>query len=189
MARSLRSQLLFTGDENVRDFKQAWNLQDERRAGRKLPSMSRIKRNLLYSDSCALGTQSERLLDKVNRSRVHFIFLDDMARDPRAELNSALRFLDVPDDGADIEFGVANRAQRARSQNLTRVISAGRSLRRTLGLKKGFGVLSALIEFNRVEKDNAPLDAEFKAALLEEFCGEVEILEKITGRDLGHWKK
>lgn len=188
MAYSLHSQLLFTGDENVSDFKQAWNLQGERRAGRTFHWMTSKQTYLAYRDVCALGTLTTRLLDKVDPERVHFVFLDDMARDPRGELNSALRFLDVPDDGTGIRFSVANPAKRARSKNLTRIIAVGRSLRRTLGLKKGFGVLSALTEFNRVETSNAPLDAAFGAMLSEAFSGEVEILEQVTGRDLSGWK-
>ena len=87
MAYSLHAQILFSGNETIPDFCQAWSLQEERAKGRKLPALSNEKTHLQYFRACALGTLVERLLKTVPRSRVHFVFLDDLSADLRNLIN------------------------------------------------------------------------------------------------------
>src|SRR5271168_2527435 len=67
MVISLHEEQLFTGREDVADFAEAWNLQDQRRNGRRLPTMVWEPKYVQYGDLCSLGAQVARLLEAVPR--------------------------------------------------------------------------------------------------------------------------
>ncbi len=84
MVYSLHSQTVYHGTEDVTDFREAWRLQDERRAGRRLPKLCVDPKEFLYGEMCLLGSQIERLYRSVYGDRVKVVFFEDFVRDTRA---------------------------------------------------------------------------------------------------------
>ena len=144
MAPSLHEEQVFTGREDVTDFRQAWNLQDARRNGRELPKMVSEPKYVQYGDLCSLGAQVARLLEVVPRDRVKFILLQDLAGDPGVTYRSVLKFLNVSDDNRR-DFKVHNSAKTRRWRSLLGVAWVANNVKRTLGIEapgSAFGTAS-----------------------------------------------
>jgi hypothetical protein len=187
MAPSLHAQMVVTGHENVRDFGTAWLLQDERRQGHNLPTLSWSKRRLLYGDICSLGAQLRRLLQIVPREQVLVVLLDDIREDARREYLKVLRFLGVPDDDRR-QFPVYNEARVNRLPRLARcAFVAGAIKSRLGGLKSGLGLLERFEKYNQISERRIAISEEFRAVLERYFSGDIQLLERLVGRDLSYW--
>ena len=68
MAPSLHEELVFTGREDVKEFAEAWSLQDVRRNGQKLPPMVWEPKYVQYGDLCSLGVQLDRVFRLVRKT-------------------------------------------------------------------------------------------------------------------------
>jgi hypothetical protein len=186
MAPAVHAELLFWGHENVHDFRAAWDLQAERRQGRRLPGLSWARRRFLYGEICALGAQLERMLSAVPASRVLTVVLDDLAVDPRHEYLRVLRFLAVDDDSR-VEFPVHNTAKTLRWPGLTRAMFAIVQIKRRMGIELGLNLWNRVSDLNKIEAPRTPLSAKTVAILREYFASDVELLSQLLGRDLRYW--
>ena len=186
MAPSLHEELVFTGREDVADFARAWELQEQRRRGENLPRMVVEPKLVQYRDLCSLGQQVERLLDLVPRERVKIILLEDVAKDPAAVYRDALRFLGVPDDGR-AEFTVLNQAKTRRWPGLLVVAWLVTSLKKLLGIERGFGLWTRIDAKNRVERPRAGVTSQMRQTLRNAFAADIALLQRLIGRDLSRW--
>jgi hypothetical protein len=64
-AYSLHTQFLRSLKESEDDFETAWNLQEERRHGRKLPRYCPEPRCVQYQEAYSFGFQVQRLMERV----------------------------------------------------------------------------------------------------------------------------
>jgi len=186
MAPALHTEMVFTGMENERDFATAWQLQDDRRAGRMLPATCSVPRRLLYADACSLGAQLERLLAMVPARRVLTIVLDDLRQDARREYLRALQFLDVLYDGRS-DFTVQNPAKIRRWHFLVNLSHAIAAVRGRLGIKGGIGLWRRIDAMNRAEQKPQSLSPELAAALKQFFSADVARLSSLLDRNLESW--
>jgi hypothetical protein len=187
MVHSLHAQNIFSGNESVTDFEEAWSLQKARSRGDKLPILTNAASHLQYYDSCLLGMMSERLLNIVPRRRVHFILLEDMIADPKREFERVLQFLGISNSCVPINFAVKNKAHRPKSILVTRLISLGSLARRTLGLRRGIGILTRIRNANKLEMPRSTISPEMLQVLTETFKADISKLEETLDRDLSHW--
>lgn len=186
MAVALHMEMLLAGHETVRDFRAAWDLQEERRAGRHLPLMNWATRRFLYGDVCRLGAQVQHLLAVVPRERVLVVVLDDLVADARAEYLRVLRFLGVEDDGRTA-FPIHNRARIPRWRGVARAAHLMLEVKNRLGVNFGLKLWDAIAAANRVDGARPPLDADTSALLRAHFADDVRLLGSMLDRDLGHW--
>jgi hypothetical protein len=188
VAPAVHAQVLFSGDETIANFEQAWHLQDARAQGRKLPLQTISAAHLQYRRACALGEQVERLLNTVPRDRIHFVFLDDIKKDAQAVFDHLQAFLGLLKPSEPVSLTVQNSAHRPRSLVVTRIIRIGSNIRRALGLKRGIGLLTRMRKANKQTAVRMPLDTAFEAELSRQFEPEVQKLEQLLNCDLSHWK-
>ena len=182
---SLHAQQLFSGEEDVADIRKAWGLQSARRAGTSLARCGEPKR-LLYEDICRLGDQLARLYQHVDRGTVHLVFLDDICTDPSATFGRLARELGLaPHRPGE---GVVNGAKRRRSPMIRRLARRLALLKERTGIRRSFGVLSALDRWNSVRR---PWDKNegFRRHLQAVFRSDIDLLEQLTGRDLAAWRE
>lgn len=193
LVASQHSQLVFTGDETVTDFRSAWELQEARAAGRQIPLRCRTPAFLQYRDVGALGCQLERLLEVWPADQVHITVFDDLRDRPDEAGRSLLAFLGLePSPG--VEFRVANPNKVPRSRlaaqlthlNLDRISPLLTRVKGILRLRR-LGLRSRLRRWNRVEQARPPLDPAFRAQLTEEFVSDIRKLESLLQRDLSPW--
>jgi hypothetical protein len=187
MAPSLHEELVFTGREDVADFAEAWNLQEARRAGRCLPVMVWEPRFVQYGDLCSLGRQVARLLEIVPASRVKFLLLEDVARDPAAAYCSVLQFLEVSDDHRQ-DFRVHNQAKTRRWRSLVALAWAVSTIKSAMGIERGLGIWKRIDTMNRVERPRPMMADDTRRILKEYFAADVVLLQSLIGRDLRHWQ-
>lgn len=92
---SLHQELLFGGSENVKSAAKAWELQNERAIGKKIPPGASDPSHIQYGAACRLGEQAHRAVQKIPKENLHFVLLDDLIDNPDAAYRSLLRFLHV----------------------------------------------------------------------------------------------
>jgi hypothetical protein len=159
MAPALHSEMLLGGHESVRDFRAAWDLQDERRQGRRVPARTWAKRRLLYGEVCALGAQLQRVLATVPRGRVLTILLEDVVDDPRREYRRVLQFLGVDDDGR-VAFPVYNQARALRWPYLIRPLFVISQLKSRIGINLRLNLWDRVSRMNTIEMRRETLPRE-----------------------------
>ena len=186
MAPALHAEMLYTGIENVKDFIEAWHLQEERRRGRRLPAFCWVPRRLYYGEVCSLGAQLDRLLSKIPARQILTIVLDDVQRDARQEYLRVLEFLGVADDGR-MEFPVYNAAKIRRWAFLPRLTNVILDVKRQLGIRGGLGLWTLIDSANQMGRRRNSLPPEFVAELKRYFKEDVVRLGQLLRRDLNVW--
>ncbi|MEM7278566.1 MAG: sulfotransferase, partial [Pseudomonadota bacterium] len=81
-AVSMHNQSLYTGDETIVNFRDAWQAQWDRESGKeKIPASCLEVTRLLYGKACLFGQQVSKLFDAVDTQRVLIITLDEIKAD------------------------------------------------------------------------------------------------------------
>ncbi len=194
MLRSFHARLVFLLDEDEEDFSRAWELQEDRRAGRNIPKRCRDPQILQYADVARLGKQVEQLFEVVGRERCYVSVFDDFIQNPGEVYQRLLKFIGVDDDGRREfqakrgnmgfkwrwlqQFAVNPPAWIYRLINFSDAgtIKILRSFRRRVK------------RFNKVPKRHE-LPKDMQATLREYYSSDVEKLSELLGRDLTHWVK
>lgn len=176
-------------NENVGNFAQAWRLQTSRKQGRDIPENCKEVAMTYYGDVCKLGEQLQRVYSLVAKDRVHIIFYEDLAANPRKIYLGVLDFLQIADDGKS-EFSHANKAKNNRFINKTDhelSVLLGK-IKRKIGIRRGFGIAGFLLRKNAEGRKPLPLSAKMHQTLADYFAEDIALLASLTKRDLSHWR-
>lgn len=177
-------------NEDEPDFETAW----KRSLKGGLPETDLLDPKLVdYQLVGRLGAAVSRLLDVVDRSRVHFIRFEDLRDRPQQIWRDLTGFLDLPAE-PEPSFEIHNASTRTfrsptlhRFRNrppalLARPVRALRqmSLRSThlKGVKKSLWWR---------EQPKPQISAEMRAALTTYFAADVALLSQLTDKDLSAW--
>ncbi|MDA3819382.1 MAG: sulfotransferase [Candidatus Delongbacteria bacterium] len=189
-ATHIRSRI----NENVEDFKKAWELQETRQQGKNLPPDCREPKLLQYKDVCSTGTQLKRLLERVDKSKAKIILFDDFVADTKKVYEETLAFLGVESDGRT-DFSPKNENRYFKNKKLANLVSKTAKkhprfmlVKRKMGIPEGMSILKLINRLNRVTAKRKPLDTSFKKELYKVFESELILLEEILDRDLSAWK-
>jgi len=123
-----------------------------------------------------------------------FLFFDDLIESPQQTLHSVYRFLEIRPDFLPSNLGERfNPSADARFPALKRVIRSLRThpIKRVIPeslVSVGSKALNWISELNNKEIEYPPMSGSMREQLIEEFSGDIEYLEEITGRDLAKWK-
>jgi hypothetical protein len=195
LVHSLHSQLLLSIDEDEKDFESAWNLQELRKSGKRIPKKCRALALLQYRDIGKLGAQMERLLEVFPKEQINVILFDDFVSDTKAVYEDVLSFLSLNSDGRKL-FPHINESSKYRSQlvghftqtppdNLMRV---WKYIKDMFGIKDfGHLVMNRLRQANTVIRPRTALNERLRLTLIHEFKEDIHSLEAIIGRNLSHW--
>lgn len=195
MMHSYHARLLFSLDEDEEHFATAWDLQEQRQAGLKIPRRCRDPRMLMYGQVGQLGRQIEQLFQVAGRDRCYVVVFDDFIAHPRTVYQQLLQFLNVADDG-QAEFtptrsnaGFKSRWLHQFAMNpppwvfpLLKFVKPG-NVSRIKGLRK------RIKRINKVHKKRAPMDEAMQDKLRAYFAADVEKLSGLLDRDVTHWLK
>jgi hypothetical protein len=199
MLQSLHAMFCYAFYEDRRNCEAAWELQAERRAGRSIPALCDEPALLQYENICRFGSQVERLLAQVGRDQVKIAVFDDLVSTPKSVYEDVLAFLGIPTDGKT-SFPRINARQQYRVAWVARALQSPPGLQRLrarlrheyyvkqswLG-KLAYGTALKLKSYNSKAPRPAEMPAAFRDRLAKVLRPEVERIEQILGRDLGHW--
>lgn len=194
MMQAWHADNLRHGHEDVLSFQQAIELEPERQQGRRLPIGCGYPRCLQYRAMASFSQQIERYLTAFGREHIKVVLLEDMAREPRATLDSVLEFLEL-ETGYPDQWSIHNEritlTQRQflknRIKNRLRGFRVVRWARRCTPanfdrwLEIG---LSPLLRQQSVAVSTCP---RFLNELHVEMASEIERLSALIDRDLSHW--
>lgn len=194
LAHAYHMQKLLMFHEDERDFRRAWQLQEIRRHGQRVPANCPGPVMLQYARIAAIGQQVRHLLDVVPRERIHFIRYEDFKADPGGCYARTLAFLGLPHDGRSA-FPVVGQARDYRFPLFARffhdppalVRAPLRALRRHLILKR-YPAVEALRRRMFKPRPREGLDPQLRAELRAHFAPEVDELERLLGWDLAAWR-
>lgn len=197
LVRSLHNKLFEIQQEDVGDFRSAWNLQEKRAAGEKLPAGCPDRRLLLYGEVGKLGQQLQRLYRTVPREQVKLVVFDDIEADTPAVYRDILEFLELPDHGRpefeevngnkEVRMPALQYALRQSSKRWYRPVArVSEFIKSQLGIKR-WNLMYRLSQLNVRRTERKELPAELRAELAEYFRADVERLSELAGRDLSGW--
>jgi hypothetical protein len=189
---SQHGEMLFQGDEDIRDFGQALKAETERRVGRRVPVRCQKAFSLLYRDIARYPEQVERYLSIFGSPRVCVVLYDDLVADSAGAYRRVLEFLDVdPTHLPTFDVVNANKVIRsARARDLLR--TTPRALRRMGRVVVPNQYARARLRrrlhgMNTERRPRPPVTPELRRALQEELAPEVHRLEQLLDRDLSPW--
>lgn len=186
MAYSLHEQQVVNGNENIKEFDQAWQLSESRLHGDSGSWFCSEPRHLSYGNACKLGEQFERLVARVGRDRVLAILLDDVIENPRLEYQKVLKFLGLDDDGRT-SFAVSNPAKERKSLLAHQSVRLAGRVKRRLGIHSGMGILNSLARRNIRYRPREPMSPELREELRSYFEADIKKLGALLDRDLSNW--
>ena len=186
MAYALHAEMVWTGEEHIKNFYQAWLLQSKRRQGLAVTRWAKEPSHLVCGDACFLGQQIARLKTKISSHQMHIIVLDDVKKNPRTEYLKVLDFLGVNDFGFN-DFVPRNTSKTVRHPILMRLMRLVGQAKKKMGIKAGFGMANSLMSLSRSGPPREPLKKEMENYLKEFFKEDVCLLSTMIDRDLTHW--
>lgn len=188
MAPSVHSERIFSGIEDVTSFAEAWSLQDERDLGNYIPVNARRQPFFVqYRSFCRQGEMVERLLTHVPLDRVLVLLLDDLRDSPASTYARTLEFLAV-DPGFEAEFVIRNERKAVKSPRLAAMIRYGATIKRRLGSDRRLGVGAFLRDLNGSRGTREEIDMALEQEMREYYRNDVDLLEKLIGRNLSAWR-
>ena len=194
MVESLHAQLLFRGNETIRDLRSALAAEPRRRAGMDVPPRCSFPDGLQYREVVDLAPQVQRYLDRFGRAAVHIVLFDDLKTQPENTVADVLRFLGLHDHpGWSREKRNARHA--VRSVWLQRLVhrppAVVKRLTRSVlpeGARRRAGGMAART-LRRVNQGPVPEpDPGLRQFLRQELRPQVEALENVVGRSLSSWQ-
>jgi hypothetical protein len=194
--RSFHLQMVTGNVELERDFRKAIELEEVRRAGKRIPPRCHYPGTLQYCDHARYTEQLSRFHEAFGRDNVLVLIYDDFRADNEATVRRVLRFLEL-DDAAPVQtidtkplkavrsmplFHLANAARRAR----TNPAGAGRMGRAVNALTPAPLRSEAVrARWRRlVYRTPPPPDEEFMLALRRRLRPEVVAISDYLGVDL-----
>jgi len=182
--------------EDEANLARAWDLQDLRQKGQRLPKSAREPELLMYGEIGQFSKYIERLFGFFPREQIKIILLDDLARDTKGVYEDILDFLNVTSDGRT-SFQKINANFENRSQLLAKLFHPPQPVyqffMKTISL---FGIefmKRVSVIYNRVERLNTTqasrsvMDPELRARLVEHFRPDINHLAELIDRDLSQW--
>jgi len=204
---SLHKRLIFTGDESIRRFEDAWAAVPDRAAGRRIPWSTIDPRWLRYDEAARYATYVERLFAAVGEERCLVMVFDDLLADPAAQHRrlmdfTGLRSVPVPEirnerGSKTVRYPLIQKLLKRPPRVLLPYLASRRyhgRFDRAAGkeatdetTKKRSSLRKRILLWNRMEDEKLPVPLPVQREIQAHFQGEVDRLGALIGRDLSHW--
>jgi hypothetical protein len=205
---SLHKRLIFTGDENIRSFDDAWAAVPDRGVGRRIPWSTIDPRFLRYDEGARYGTYVERLFKAVGKERCLVLVFDDLVADPAGQHRRLLEFAGLeqvppPDfkrerEGKGVRYLSLQQLLKRPPRILLPYLAtlrfqgrfskeAGKKAVETLPGSGSKSLRKRLLRWNRAPEDKTPVPLAVQSDIQAHYQSEVDKLGELIGRDLSHW--
>ena len=147
-------------------------------------------RSRAYVSAGEYARQLAELFERFGRDQVQVLLFDDLRADAASVCRDVFAFVGVRPFAPDVRRK-RNRASRARSLRLARVLAAQhpmkRALRQMLPSRMGDGLRTLAERWNAVDVQQPAMREDTRRALLAHFAPHNEALELLIDRDLTVW--
>ncbi len=190
-AYSLYCWMTAAGNEWLAPFETALAAEDRRaRDPRFLRKNPQYFYNYLYFRSGLYGKQIRRYSRLFPRNRFLFLRFEDLASDIQGVLQRVCRFIGVDPEFDPGDQSPANRSRSVRSAHCQyflrrRVESALIKLR----LHRMRPLVDRVANWNIAQGRPAPLSAETRRDLIDDYRSDLELIESLTGIDTSLWRQ
>jgi len=202
LVHSYHSRLVALLDEDEEDFTQAWRLQKIRARGESIPKACRNPFLLQYGEIGQLGKHLEKLFRQAPREQCLVLVFDDFIKNPLETYETLLGFIGVEYDGrTDFPPNAAHKYPRfkwlqrvlkrppARMASFVAVLHSQKRRKKQKKRSPLKRLRKWLISKNEVYQPRQPLPAGIRKELTDYFSADIDLLGKLIGRDLSHWKR
>jgi hypothetical protein len=187
-AYSLHSQLVFNGEENVKSFEKAVQLESQRKLGLHIPKNTRIIKKHLYIETFKYADQVKRYLDIFPVENIKIILYDDFKNDTLKKIREIYEFLKV-DVNYYPEIKFFNENKRIISKKLQKIYNflIYKIFSKFLSENSIEKIRQISISINSYKVKRKPLQKNTKDLLKTEFRPDIINLEKILKTNLNYW--
>jgi hypothetical protein len=204
---SLHKRLIFTGDESIRRFDDAWDAVPDRAAGRRIPWSAIDPRWLRYDEAARFATYVERLFTAVGRERCLVMVFDDLIADPARQHARLIDFAGLRPVAAPeirnergskaVRYPLIQKLLKRPPRALLPYLASRRfhgRFDREAGktateeaTSKRLSLRKRILLWNRAEDEKRPIPMRVQREIQAEFQDEIDRLGALMGRDLSHW--
>lgn len=195
MAVSLHAQFLFSGNETIPDFAEAYAAQPIRARQRRVPWRAHMPAGLQYTEIGRYAPQVEHYLEIFPHDKVKVLIFEDFFADLAGSFRDLLEFLEV-DPAFAPDFRARNERHELRSIALQRMLT---KLPELWELPAGLAesplqrrienVRARLHRYNTNGNGKRTfLRPELRSRLHGDFEDDIARLERLLGRDLSVWR-
>jgi hypothetical protein len=191
----MHSHLLRNVEENIEDLEQAWDAQDERKIGKRMPLRIRASHTLQYAEIAKQGKYIKQLFSLVNPKNCHLIFFEELQINPRLCYLNTLHFLGLADDGLN-SFNAKNKNQFFRPSmlgSLGKILLAFIRHPRWIRWRNKIKVSNLHIEdvvrfFCQEPRKRTSINQDLQEKIMATYRDDIKLLESITKKNLTHWR-
>jgi hypothetical protein len=190
MAFSLHREHLWNLNEDIEDFADAWDAQDDRRLGQRIPQDAHFPEGLLYGDMGDFAPQVQRYLDVFGPDQVKVVLFDDFIADTPRVYAEMLRFLRVAPDYRP-SFERVNQCKPLKARFIQRLYIRHPILRKLVRACVNPRLRLKLVTDWLPRLTGSAAKAEMSPATRQRLCAHfapcIEVLSDVLQRDLSHW--
>ena len=172
--------------ETETNFEKAWYLQTERAIGNHVPKGCPDLKLLLYGEIAKFGFQVDRLLSKVNRHKVHFIYFDDFINKTDKIIQSVFNFLELTPN-FQIDYQIHNKTKRIQYPQFTKMVNIALGVKKSLGIKSEFGIAARIHKKNITDGTPNQLNLSTLRMLADYFEKDIQTLSTLLNKDFSNW--
>jgi hypothetical protein len=172
--------------ETETNFEKAWYLQTERAIGNHVPKGCPDLKLLLYGEIAKFGFQVDRLLSKVNRHKVHFIYFDDFINKTDKIIQSVFNFLELTPN-LQIDYQIHNKTKRIQYPQFTKMVNIALGVKKSLGIKSEFGIAARIHKKNITDGTPNQLNLSTLRMLADYFEKDIQTLSTLLNKDFSNW--
>ena len=189
---SMHSQNLYDGNEDVKDFEKAIELDNDRKKGINLANAVDFYKMPPYKDSVRFSEQVKRYFNAFEKSNVHIIIYDDFAANPATLVNETLVFLGLNNDFL-VNYEIVNPNKQIKSFRLHRVIKKPseklKKLARILlpAKKLRYHIMKAFTNWNISAGKRSEMSQPLRQKLQAELKDDILLLSHLIDKDLTGW--
>ncbi|WP_289098619.1 sulfotransferase domain-containing protein [uncultured Pseudoalteromonas sp.] len=187
MVEALHAEQVLGGNENITNFLDAWNAQEIRKKGKNIKKSTHAASHLQYGLACKLGEQIERLLEKVDLDRVHFILLDDMRDYPEEVFKDVCLFLNIKEERLE-SYSKYNQSKTLKSKFVHKILLFLIAIKRKVSWLPSLKILSKIKNMNIEKGKRVGLSDDIKREILYPYFKEdIKKLENVLNKSLKQW--
>ncbi len=187
---SLHSQLVFNGEEDIKDFKEALKVEALRREGKRLPKNTRFIKKHFYSEVVRYTEQLERYFNTFDKESIFIILFEQFKDDFVNTYNEVLKFLNVNTDFRPI-FKIYNANKIIRYRLLDRFIKNPPLLfvifSKVIPLSFKIKFIKMVERMNTKYVPRPEMPEDLRRELQDKLKPEIEQLSDFLNKDLSRW--